>query len=79
MKNQLFPRKKWFWAENQLFPRKNQKNQKKHLLGNYAAKLQKGWFFWFSLGKVGFGLGGYSAAVDFVLTSNLNELTDMSC
>ena len=22
-------------------------------------------FFWFSLGKVGFGLGGYSAAVDF--------------
>ena len=36
-------------------------------------------FFWFSLGKVGFGLGGYSAAVDFVLTSNLNELTDMSC
>ena len=36
-------------------------------------------FFWYSLGKVGFGLGGYSAAVDFVLTSNLNELTDMSC
>ena len=35
------------------------------------------WFFWFSLGKVGFGLGGYSAAVDFA--SNLNELTDMSC
>ena len=35
--------------------------------------------FWFSLGKVGFGLGGYSAAVDFVLMSNLNELTDMSC
>ena len=34
---------------------------------------------WFSLGKAGFGLGGYSAAVDFVLTSNLNELTDMSC
>ena len=40
---------------------------------------QKMFFFWFSPGKVGFGLGGYSAAVDFVLTSNLNELTDMSC
>ena len=30
---------------------------------------QKMVFFWFSLGKVGFGLGA----------SNLNELTDMSC
>ena len=69
-----------FPVQNHFFPRKNQKN---HLFGVWPHSVSKDgfffWFFWFSLGKVGFGLGGYSAAVDFVLTSNPNELTDMSC
>ena len=61
-KTNFFLGKRWFWTgkptfsyekdgfgqKNQFFPRKNQKN---HLLGNYAAKLQKDCFFWFSLGK----------------------------
>ena len=89
----VFPRKKlvffcpkpsfsWekvgFSAENHLFPRENQKN---HLFGVWPHSVSKDGFFGFLVfpRKVGFGLGGYSAAVDFVLMSNLNELTDMSC
>ena len=37
------------------FPRENQKNQKKKKLRHYAARHQKDGFFWFSLGKKGFG------------------------
>ena len=83
-----------FGQENHLFPRKNLvflsktifflgKTKKTIFLKFGRIVSQKMFFFfcffWFSLGKVGFGLGGYSAVVDFVLTSNLNELTDMSC
>ena len=78
-KNHLFPRKKLvFLSKNIFFLGKTKKN---HLFGVWPQSVSKDGFFGFfgSLGKVGFGLGGYSAAVDFVLTSNLNELTDMSC
>ena len=58
------------------------KTKKNHLFGVWPHSVSKDVFFGsfgFPLGKVGFGLGGYSAAVEFVLTSNLNERTDMSC
>ena len=35
---------------------KTKKKQKKHLLGNFMAKLQKDVFFWFSLGKSWFSV-----------------------
>ena len=37
--HQLFPRKKMVLDRKTNFSWENQKNQKRHLLGNYAAKL----------------------------------------
>ena len=44
-KTNFFLGKRWFWAEKTNFF--SRKNQKTHLLGNYAAKLQKDGFFGF--------------------------------
>ena len=45
MKNPIFLEKDGFGKENQLFPRENQK--KKHLSGNYTAKVQNDGIFGF--------------------------------
>ena len=41
----FFLGKRWFWVEKPAFSQEKPKN---HLLGNYAAKLQKDVFFGFS-------------------------------
>ena len=49
MKNQLFPRKKWFWEGKPTFFLV--KTKKNHLLRHYAVRHQKDGFFLFSLAK----------------------------
>ena len=74
----FFLGKSWFFCRKPSFSSGKPKN---HLFGVWPHSVSKDGFFGFLVfpRKVGFGLGGYSAAVDFVLMSNLNELTDMSC
>ena len=54
-KTNFFVGKRWFWREKPTFFLG--KTKKNHLLGDYAAKVQKAVFFWFSLGKRWFWTG----------------------
>ena len=74
-KNWFFHAKTGFPSQNHLFPRENQKTillESGRMVSQQMVVLvfpRNSWFL----------IGGHSVAVDYVLTSNLNELTDTSC
>ena len=76
--NHLVPRKKLLSCPKPFF---SGKPNKKIFLesGRIVSESQRMFFFWFSLRKSSFLIGRAQCCVDYVLTSNLKELTDTFC
>ena len=81
------PGKKWFFTPKPFFPRRKLVflpktifflGKTKNTIFLECGRIVSQFFLVFPR-KVGFGLGVHSVAVDYVLTSNLNELTDSFC